>query len=261
MFTIDPKLTANDLKGKTLYRVLLSMNNHQVATPETSLEEARSYVFFFREGKIRLSAYIGLHLLLTDRKLIYKHTANPFLEKELPEVEDEARNFAEYLGAMMDEVDVASMSDLEQDSWIEEQGIFSTKAQPEAVPMEQPPVPEAAPAAPAPQPPAAAEQPAAATEAISAPVPPVAPVKPQADVSPAAAERPVEAPVMEKILPDVRTQDPSPAAAKRDRETAQKETTTGIETPPKKTTKKISYSATTVVSRDREALARLFTSF
>ncbi len=131
MFTIDPKITEKDLKGKNMFKVLLSMNNHQVATPEMSLEEARSYVFFFREGRDRLSAYIGLHLLLTDRKLIYSHSENPFLEDHLLKIEDEARDFAEYLGAMMDEVDFASMSDLEKERWIENQGIFSTKTPPE----------------------------------------------------------------------------------------------------------------------------------
>jgi len=256
MFTIDPKTTAKDLKGKSIYKVLLSMNIHQVATPETSLEEARSYVFIFREGRRRLSAFIGIHLLLTDRKLIYKYSANPFSEDGLSEVEDEASDFAEYMGAMMDEVDLSSMSDLEQDSWIEEQGIFSTKTQPEAVPVEQTSLPEVA-AAPAQPPPAAPEQPA---PAISAPAPPAAPGKPLPKVYPAEAkEQPREAPVTETVKHQA--QAPQLAATKRSGETAQKEATTGIETPPKQTAKKISYSATSVVSRDREALARLLTSF
>jgi len=250
MFTIDPKITEKDLKGKNIFKVLLSMNNHQVATPETSLEEARSYVFFFREGRNRLSAYIGLHLLLTDRKLIYAHSANPFLEDQLLEIEDEARDFAEYLGAMMDEVDLASMSDLEQDSWIEDQGIFITKTQPAAA------------AAPAPQQPSAPEQPPPAAEAISAPELPAAPSVQPAPKAPAAAkEQPREAPVAETIQQDVQAQAPPRAATKRRQEITQKEGTTGIETPPKQTAKKPSFSATGVVSRDREALARLLTSF
>ncbi|MCK9418408.1 MAG: hypothetical protein M0R70_03400 [Nitrospirae bacterium] len=265
MFTIDPKTTEKDLKKKNIYKVLLSMNSHQVATPETSLEEARSYVFIFREGRNRLSAYIGLHLLLTDRKLIYKHSANPFLENELSEIEDEARDFAEYMGAMMDEVDLAGMSDSEQDSWIESQGIFSTKTEPEAVPVEQPPVPEVVVSAPAPQPPTAPGQPAPApaAEAISAPEPPAAPIKtlkPLPKAYPAETkERPRQAPVTETVQLEV--QATPPAETKRSGETAQKEATTGIETPPKKTAKKTSFIVTSVVSRDREALARLLTSF
>jgi hypothetical protein len=262
MFTIDPKLNEKDLKGGNLFKVLLSMNNHQVATPETSLEEARSYVFFFREGRNRLTAYIGLHLLVTDRKLFYAHSANPFLEDQLLEVEDEARDFAEYLGAMMDEVDIAGMSDLEKDSWIENQGIFSTKTQEEAKPAEQPPLPEAAAAASAPQPPAAPEQPAPAAEAIRAPEPPAAPVPAAPTVPSAEAKEPQrQAPVMEAVQQNVQVQAPPPAATKPRQEPTPTEATTVIEPPPKQPAKKVSYSATSVVSRDREALARLLTSF
>ncbi len=284
MFMIDPKIDEKDLKEKNLFKALVSMNSHQVATPETSLEDARSYVFFFREEKNRLSAYIGLHLLLTDRKLIYANSANPFSEDELLDVEDEARDFAEYLGAMMDEVDLANMSDLELESWIEAQGIFGTKTQTETVPVEQPPVPEVAvptplqvpPAAmvqpepvpevvahdPAPQQPVAPVQPAPATEVKSAPETTVAPVKPAPETYPAEVEeRPSKAPMTETVQQDVQVQAPPPAATKRRREPVQKEAATVIEISPKQPVKKMSFSATGVVSRDREALARLLTSF
>jgi hypothetical protein len=272
MFTIDPKITETDLRGKNIFKVLLSMNNHQVATPETSLEEARSYVFFIREGRNRISAYIGLHLLLTDRKLIYAHSANPFIEDKLSDVEDEARDFAEYMGAMLDDVDFESMSDLEQDSWIEDQGFFSTKTQPEAAPApDQPAVPEqpepvlAAPAS-APQLQVTPVQPAPAAEAISAPEPPAVPVQPVPEVVPKAypaesKEQPREAPVKETLQQDAQAQTPQLAVTKRRQDIEQIEAMTGIEKSPKHTEKKISYSATSVVSRDREALARLLTSF
>jgi hypothetical protein len=277
MFTIDPKITEKDLKGKSIFKVLISMNNHQVATPEMSLEEARSYVFFIREGRNRLSAYIALHLLLTDRKLVYAHSANPFLEEQLLKIEDEARDFAEYLGAMMDEVDFASMSDLEQDKWIEDQGIFSTKTPPEvaeAVPAPAPasaPEPPAAPEPPipsvetksAPEPPAAPEQTLPAAGTKSAPQPPAASSAPPVPKTyPVEAKEPTrDAPATATVRKDVPpTQAPPRAAAKQRQETLQKEATTGIDTP-KQTAKKISFSATSVVGRDREALARLLTSF
>jgi hypothetical protein len=262
MFTIDPKATEKDLKGKNIFKVLLSMNSHQVATPETSLEDARSYVFFFHEGKHRFSAYIGLHLLLTDRKLIYRYSANPFMEDELSEVENEARDFAEYLGAMMDEVDFASMSEPEQNRWIGDQGIFRTKTQPETVTATQPPVQEVAAAGPPSRPPAAPEQPAPAVEAKSTPEQPAASTRPAPETR--SAERknqPGETPAAKKVQPDVQVQTPPLAATKSHQEAAQKEATSGIETSPKQTTKKRSLSATGVVSRDREALARLLTSF
>jgi outer membrane biosynthesis protein TonB len=267
MFTIDPKTTEKDLRGKHIFKVLLSMNVHQVATPETSLEDARSYVFFIRDGRNRISVYIGIHLLLTDRKLIYAHSANPFVEEKVSEVEDEARDFAEYMGAMMDEVHFAGMSDLEQDCWIDDQGFFKTKTQPEAAPVpEQPAVPERPKplSVPAPhaQPPAVPEQSAPAAEAISAPEPPALPVQPVPKASPVEPkEHQRTSPMTETAQKDIQSQTPPLAASRHRPEIEQKETMTGIETPPKQAEKKRSFSPTSVVNRDREALARLLSSF
>jgi hypothetical protein len=271
MFTIDPRITEKDLRGKHIFKVLLSMNVHQVATPETSLEDARSYVFFIRDERNRISVYIGIHLLLTDRKLIYAHSANPFSEDKMLEVEDEARDFAEYMGALMDEVHFAGMSDLEQDCWIDDQGFFSTKIQPEAAPVsDQPAVPEQpkppiVPASVA-QPTAEPERSAPAAEAISAPEPPAVPVQPVPKVVPKASpaapkEQPRTSPVMETAQKEIQTPAPPLAASKHNQEIEQKVAMTGIETPPKQTGKKRSFSPTGVVNRDREALARLLTSF
>jgi hypothetical protein len=270
MFTIDPDITEKDLRGKHIFKVLLSMNVHQVATPETSLEDARSYVFFIREGRNRISVYIGIHLLLTDRKLIYAHSANPFFEDKMLEVEDEARDFAEYMGAMMDEVHFTGMSDLERDCWIDDQGFFSTKKQPEAAPVsEQPAVPEQPKPlfvpAPAAQPPAEPEQSAPAAGAISAPQTQALPVQPVPEAVPniPPAEPKVQlrtSPVMETARKDIQTPAPPLDAGRHRLEIEQKETMTGIETP-KQTGKKRSFSPTSVVNRDREALARLLTSF
>ena len=103
------------------------MNIHQVATPEMMLEDARTYVLFFRENKRRCTAYITLHLLTTDRKLYYSYSANPFHEDKIGAVEEEAFAFAEGLGAMLDEIDFTKISDAEQDRWLDAQDMFSIK--------------------------------------------------------------------------------------------------------------------------------------
>jgi len=244
MFTIDPKITEKDLKKKNLFKVFLSMNIHQVATPETSLEEARSYVFFAREGRNRQSAYIGLHLLHTDRKLFYAHSENPFLEDGFQDVEEEARYFAEDLGAMLDEIDFAGLSEPEKESWIEGQSIFSQKKQPEAAPVEQPS--QSAPAAP--------ERLTPVPEEIRAPEPSAASVQPEAQEQKSPKEVPVDAQVRQATVSPL-------AAAKRRQEMQQNAVTIDLEKAPKQTVKKKAFSATGVVSRDREALARLLTSF
>src|SRR5512142_1139804 len=134
MFTIDQNITAVGLREKNLVKVFFSMNNHEVATPEMTLEEARSYVVFCGEADGKVSAYIGLHLLQTGRRLFYAHSSNPFPGGETNSVEDEALCFVEGLGALVDEIDIARLSSDEKSRWIDSQDIFSPHAR-----LENPP--------------------------------------------------------------------------------------------------------------------------
>jgi hypothetical protein len=69
---------------------------------------------------------------------------------------------------------------------------------------------------------------------------------------------PQELPVERQVR---QAKDIPPAAPKRRQEIMQKTEVAGIEKSPKPTEKRKKISATGVVSRDREALARLLTSF
>ncbi len=197
MFTVDTAITDLKIKERSLYRVLFSMNTHQVATPDLNPEEAKSYVFFFREGD-RLLSYIGIHFLLSDRKMYYRYSGNPFAESELAAVEDEARSFAEDLGAMLDDLNLKNMSDLEKDSWIDAQDIFAERRDAQKS-GEQAQAEQAAPVQEAPQSPAPAAQPA--------PVQAVAPAQP---VPVEAAPQPQPAPVQEAPQPQEPAVQPAP---------------------------------------------------
>lgn len=239
MFTIDQDITIPKLREKNLVKVFFSMNNHQIATPEMMLEEARSYVMFYGEPRGRVSAYIGLYLLLTGRRLFYAHSSNPFPPEELDSVEDEALCFVEGLGALVDEIDIANLSAEEKGRWMEDQDIFSLQARPEKSPETPSPEPEAeaertepqslqpSPAVPevAPQPPVQPEpaRPApAAPQAQAAPQPaqeaPQPRQAPQADVlpqaAPAAPDLPAppteEAPIEREEKPAPRPSAPQP---------------------------------------------------
>src|SRR5512143_2220230 len=130
MFTIDQNITVQELREKNLVKVFFSMNNHEVATPEMMLEEARSYIMFCSEADGKVSAYIGLHLLQTGRRLFYAHSSNPFSPGETGSVEDEALCFVEGLGALVDEIDIAELSAEKNSRWIDDQDIFSLEARP-----------------------------------------------------------------------------------------------------------------------------------
>ncbi len=190
MFTVDTTITDLKAKEKSMLKVLFSMNTHQVATPEMNLEEVRSYVIFCREGGGRISAYIGLHLLDTDRRLFYPHSANPFPEKDMDAVDEEARGFAEGLGAMLDEIDITKMSPEERTHWIDDQAIFNITKQTEAKPAEQTAPPAARsleePAAPASRPQETAAP--AVPEAAASITPPSPAAQPEGTAAPAIPE-------------------------------------------------------------------------
>jgi hypothetical protein len=156
MFTADPNITDLKVKEKGIHKVLFSMNIHQVATPELSAEDARSYVIFFREGS-SLSAYIGIYFMRTDRRFFYSYTANPFPFEGLSDVEDEARGFVEDMGFVLDEINIGGMSLDEKNRWLDEQPMFSrTKlAEPQAAaprPAQRPAASPGPPARPQPAP-------------------------------------------------------------------------------------------------------------
>jgi hypothetical protein len=235
MFTIDPKITGLNVKEKSVLKILFSINTHRVANPETVLEEARSYVLFFREGRGNVSSYIAIHLLASDRKLYYSETSNPFPEEELGVVEDDARGFAEGLGAMLDEIDFTTLSVSDQERWINDQEIFSKKPSPEAQPAAQP-------AGPAPAQPVATVVPGPQQEA------------PKSRKAPAAVPRPAD----RSGAPSK----PAPLAeAAKQQEIMQQAIKAGVAKPPKPAQAREAQSVTGAISRDREALARLLASF
>jgi hypothetical protein len=127
MFTTDPTIIDLKIKERNLYKAIFSMNFHQVATPELGVDEARCYIFFFREGD-KLAAYIVLYMPNTGRKVHYSYSSNPFPLTDLPLVEDLARAFGEDMGFFLDEKSFASSSAAEKNLWIDEQPLFEVKA-------------------------------------------------------------------------------------------------------------------------------------
>ena len=299
MFTVDPTITDLKVKEKSLLKVLFSMNTHQVATPEMNLEEARSYVIFCREGGGRTSAYIALHLLDTNRRLFYPHSSNPFPDEDMNAVDEEARGFAEGMGAMLDEIDLTRMSSEEKNHWIDDQAIFNLNKQIEAKPVERTAGPAtesleqaaapvariqeaAAPSAPVvtvsdvqpapavqPQETAAPAFPASTTSVAQSasadqpreaavpaalvntiPAPP-APEPPPPSVQPRPPERPASAP----------TKTAQKVSAKRPEDVIQRAIRAGVVKGPKPQQNKEIRSTNGIVSRDKEALARLLSSF
>ncbi len=241
------------------------MNSHQVATPEMSLEDARSYVLFLRESGGKLFAYVGLYFPRTDRKLYYTCSSNPFSENEMPEVENDARAFAETLGAMLDEMDFSKMTAAEKDRWIDGQDIFLTKKKAESAKHPESDRQLSVLAQPSVEPPAAIEP-------QQIPLPPQTP-GPEAtpsvaqsvpaekiEVRPVAEVRQVQLDLEHQAATTVQApsaQPPQPVASPKQRTTPAKAPVKAPKAQPRPETS----SPAGVSSREKEALARLLASF
>lgn len=252
MFTVDATITDFKVKEKSILKVLFSMNTHQVATPEMNLEEVRSYVIFCREDGGKISAYIVLHLLDTNRGLFYPHSSNPFPEENMNAVDEEARGFAEGLGGMLDEIDITKMTSEEKNHWIDDQPIFNLTKQIEAKQAEQSAAPAMGsseqPTAPAAQP-QEADAPATLVDTIPAPPAPEPP--PQLLVQPRPPKRPATSP----------TKSAQRVSANRPEDVIQRAIKAGVVKALKPQLNKEIRSTNGIVSRDKEALARLLSSF
>jgi len=242
MFIADPKIIDLRLKEKNIFRMFYSMNIHQVATPDMSVADARCYIMVIRENG-RLNAFIGLYVPDTDQRYYYVHDANPFPDETLYSVEDEANGFAEAMGFLLDEIDVKSMSEDDRNRWLDEQDLFTFKKK--SVETAPTPIPaattaQAEPIQPQPEPPIKAQ-------AIKA-------EEPVAIIPPVVAKPPTAvAPVQKDTQPPVALQDDT---------VMQQAVEAGVVKPPKQQRQKKDAQKTAVgVSRDKEALARLFSSF
>lgn len=311
MFTVDPKITDLNVKEKSILKVLFSMNIHQVATPEMILEDARSYVLFFRESKGQISAYIALYLLATSRKLFYSCSSNPFPDESLESVEEEALAFAESLGAMLDEMDFSRIPVIEQERWLEEQEIFKT---PVASPKQEEiteaaPTPvSSAPTADSTQKNSTAPTPVQTSTVVSQPQPqqpeqktaqniptpqqttpssapqqsqPATPLQSRTASAPQEEKQRSQQPASQTVKPTIvqakpnraqvvphhteqtpRAPKPASAQPQQQKPVAPAQSVKPVAVKPKEPiASDATPSATSVVSREREALARLLTSF
>ena len=269
MFTTDTTIVDLRIKERNLYKAIFSMNFHQVAIPELGVEEARCYIFFFREGD-KFSAYIVLYIPHTGRRLYYTYSSNPFPEADLPLVEDVARAFGEDMGFFLDEKSFASSSTAEKNLWIDEQPLFGLKAPeehavsvPSAETTTEPAAEQPAPAASAQPTPAAQAVPQSQTQPMHNREIEMEPqieddVEEEAH-APRQKSPAVPRPSMEKTT----AAGTAPQTARAVKASPlEEEYRASLKPPtPKQQVKKESRVAIGVVGREMEALARLMASF
>jgi hypothetical protein len=228
--------------------------------------------------------------------MFYTYSSSSFGESELPNVEEEARSFAEGLGAMLDEIHFSGLSREARNNWIDEQEMLNPrKREPEPAPVPETPVPEPAaavqqapaepaPPAPAPQPIVQQTAPPAQPAAAADPVQPQPAAEatwqtrqPEQSASPSRATNEIRVPVdaeeneppalqpqpLKKRAPlrDESANSEQSAAANSIEDVLEEAVRAGVVKAPKARLKKDIRTSTGSIGREKEALARLLSSF
>ncbi|MBI3002597.1 MAG: hypothetical protein HYY54_03045 [candidate division NC10 bacterium] len=151
MFDLDASLDRIPVSSDGIERVAWSLNLTPVAGTDFAGAEARAYAIIASAGGGRSVCYVCLYVSSLDRAQVYRHRANPFSSAEGEAHEEEALEFLQELGFILESIDYRGWSSQERREWFDKQPPF----RPRRPPPETPPVPKeaaAAPAAPAPRP-------------------------------------------------------------------------------------------------------------
>jgi hypothetical protein len=162
MFDLDPSLDRIPVSSDAIERVAWSLNLTPVAGTDFAGAEARAYAVTASAGGGRSVCYVCLYVSSLDRAQVYRHRANPFSSAEGEQHEEEALEFLQELGFILESIDYRGWNSQERREWFDKQPPFH----PRRPPPETPPIPKGVPAAPAAP---AAAPPAAPADAPEAP--------------------------------------------------------------------------------------------
>lgn len=165
MFDLDPSLDRIPVSSDAIERVAWSLNLTPVAGTDFAGAEARAYAVTASARGGRSVCYVCLYVSSLDRAQVYRHRANPFSSADGEAHEEEALEFLQELGFILESIDYRGWSSQERREWFDKQPPFHARRPP----PETPPVPKEAAAAPAA--PAAASAPRAAPPSAPADLP------------------------------------------------------------------------------------------
>jgi len=135
MFELNEKLNRLDIPASKVLRLQRSLGDVQIALPGQHSQLATAYICAFSDGKGARVA-IGLHLKLDFKVIYYLNTGGEISSANAGSVLNQAIDFSETLGFMMNDVDIHKLGSEEKSSlW-------------ESMPLKNPPVKPAPPAVP-----------------------------------------------------------------------------------------------------------------
>lgn len=110
MFTVDPSFTYLAVSGDRVLALAQSINASSVKVPGMPVEPATAYIVAWSAPGGGASAVIYLHYAASGTAAAYTYAPRTFPATELAGVLDEAREFLESMGFMLDDLAFRSQS-------------------------------------------------------------------------------------------------------------------------------------------------------
>lgn len=103
MFELCEQKCSLPLERERVIRLMMSFNEPMVAAPRHPVQQTRAYICTFKEDE-GPSVYIYLYLTTEKVGLMYRYAEEPSVSEGSPTAEDDAVQFAEDMGFLMDDL-------------------------------------------------------------------------------------------------------------------------------------------------------------
>lgn len=120
-----------DADRELVIRLAMSFNEPQVAPSGHHIQPAQAYICTLK-GRDGFSVYVYLYLTVEKTGILYGHTDMMTTEDECKTAEDEATQFTEEMGFMMDDLKFFELTISQQDKLLKTIPLFSQTAKVEA---------------------------------------------------------------------------------------------------------------------------------
>lgn len=102
MFERNKKLKSISPTADSLFEIYSSINTPLVAVEENPAEQCRGFIIVLSPGRKEYDFYVFLHLLSSNKGVFY--VAEKIKESDYPDAKNEAFNFVESMGFLMERV-------------------------------------------------------------------------------------------------------------------------------------------------------------
>ncbi|TNF45817.1 hypothetical protein EP232_05335, partial [bacterium] len=126
MFLLIGEMREMPFGPEDIVKIHRGMNMVKVSVEEYLSEPSEVYIATIKDGE-KLSTNVVFYLIEPKVRILYGFEGNPYEPSSRINIETEAREFVEEMGAILEDIGWENMSDEGQKSWLDQQYLFPTR--------------------------------------------------------------------------------------------------------------------------------------